>query len=94
MKIMSFNTQHCLNYLEKKIDFELMARVIRESGAKIVGLNEMRGAGEIATAFRLNESVAEILTGIILFFIIGSEFFVSYKVNFRRAHKEGKIKND
>ena len=53
-----------------------------------------RGAGEIATAFRLNESVAEILTGIILFFIIGSEFFVSYQVNFRRAHKEGKIKND
>jgi simple sugar transport system permease protein len=53
-----------------------------------------RGAGEIATAFRLNESVAEILTGIILFFIIGSEFFVNYKVNFRRAHKEGKIKND
>ena len=48
MKIMSFNTQHCLNYLEKKIDFELMAKVIRESGAKIVGLNEMRGAGEIA----------------------------------------------
>ena len=53
-----------------------------------------RGAGEIATAFRLNESVADILTGIILFFIIGSEFFVSYKVNFRRAHKEAKIKND
>lgn len=53
-----------------------------------------RGAGEIATAFRLNESVADILTGIILFFIIGSEFFVSYKINFRRAQKEGKIKND
>ena len=53
-----------------------------------------RGASEIATAFRLNESVADILTGIILFFIIGSEFFVSYKVNFRRAHKEGRIKND
>ena len=53
-----------------------------------------RGAGEIATAFRLNESVAEILTGIILFFIIGSEFFVGYKVNFRRAHKEAKIKHD
>lgn len=47
MKIMSFNTQHCLNYLEKKIDFELMARVIRESGSLIVGLNEMRGAGDV-----------------------------------------------
>ena len=23
MKIMTFNTQHCLNYLENKIDFEM-----------------------------------------------------------------------
>lgn len=48
-----------------------------------------RGAGEIATAFQLNESVSDILTGIILFFIIGSEFFVQYKINVRSKHKEG-----
>ena len=48
-----------------------------------------RGAGEIATTFRLNESVSEILTGIILFFIIGCEFFVNYKINFRSTKKEG-----
>lgn len=48
-----------------------------------------RGAGEIATAFQLNESISDILTGIILFFIIGSEFFVRYKVDFRNKHKEG-----
>ena len=47
-----------------------------------------RGAGEIATAFQLNESVSDILTGIILFFIIGCEFFVRYKVVFRSKHKE------
>ena len=47
-----------------------------------------RGAGEIATKMNLNESVSDILTGIILFFIIGSEFFVQYKVNFRGKHKE------
>lgn len=47
-----------------------------------------RGAGEIATAFQLNESVSDILTGIILFFIIGSEFFVQYKINIRSKHKE------
>ena len=46
-----------------------------------------RGASEIATTFRLNESVADILTGIILFFIIGCEFFVNYKVSFRNRHK-------
>lgn len=38
-----------------------------------------RGAGQIATTFRLNESVADILTGIILFFIIGSEFLSDIK---------------
>ena len=47
-----------------------------------------RGAGEIATAFQLNESVSDIVTGIILFFIIGSEFFVQYKLSFRSKHKE------
>lgn len=49
-----------------------------------------RGAGEIATKFNLNQSVADILTGIILFFIIGCEFFVNYKINLRKTHKEGK----
>ena len=43
-----------------------------------------RGAGEIATDFGLNQSYGDILTGIILFFIIGSEFFITYKLSFRR----------
>ncbi len=42
MKIMSFNTQHCLNFLEQMIDFDIMAKAITECGADIVGLNEMR----------------------------------------------------
>ena len=48
-----------------------------------------RGAGEIATAFRLNESVSDILTGIIIFFIIGCEFFINYRINLR-SKKEAK----
>lgn len=54
----------------------------------IIFLN--RGAGEIATAFRLNHSVTDILTGIILFFIIGCEFFINYKIIFRHSRKEAK----
>ncbi len=46
MKIMTFNTQHCLNFLEQKIDFQLMAKTILDYGADIIGLNEMRGEGE------------------------------------------------
>ncbi len=45
MKIMSFNTQHCNNHIEQKIDFEIMAKAILDCGADIVGLNEMRAAG-------------------------------------------------
>lgn len=49
-----------------------------------------RGASEISTNFGLNQSYADILTGIILFFIIGCEFFISYRIQFRKkAEKEG-----
>lgn len=47
-----------------------------------------RGAGEITTAYGLNKSFADIITGIILFFIIGSEFFISYKLNFKKKAEE------
>ncbi len=45
MKIMTFNTQHCKNFLEQVIDIPLMAKTILDCGADIVGLNEMYGAG-------------------------------------------------
>ena len=40
-----------------------------------------RGAGEISTAFSLNQSFADILTGIIL-------FFITYKVTLRKSSKK------
>ena len=46
------------------------------------------GAKEVATSFYLNESFSEILTGIILFFIIGCEFFITYKIQFAKSSKE------
>ena len=49
-----------------------------------------RGASEIATKFALNSSFGDILTGIILFFIIGSDFFTNYKIHFHKAGKEVK----
>ena len=46
-----------------------------------------RGAGEISTIHGLNQSFGDILTGIILFFIIGSEFFITYQIHFRGSDK-------
>lgn len=49
-----------------------------------------RGASEITTIYGLNHSFGDILTGIILFFIIGSEFFISYRLSFlKQTKKEG-----
>ena len=47
-----------------------------------------RGASEISSTFGLNQSFSDILTGIILFFIIGSEFFVTYQVSLRKSGKK------
>lgn len=46
------------------------------------------GATQIASEFQLNESASEVITGIILFFILGSEFFVNYRPIFGRHRKE------
>ena len=48
-----------------------------------------RGASEITTIYGLNHSFGDILTGIILFFIIGSEFFISYRLSFLKNTKKG-----
>lgn len=49
------------------------------------------GAKEVASlpSLNLNHSFADILTGIILFFIIGCEFFISYKLQLSRHKKQG-----
>ena len=47
-----------------------------------------RGANEISTIFGLNHAFGDILTGIILFFIIGSEFFINYQI--RLSGRTGK----
>ncbi len=39
-----------------------------------------KGAIEIASKFQLSEYASKIITGIILFFILGSEFFINYKL--------------
>ena len=49
------------------------------------------GAGEISTSLALNHSFGDILTGIILFFIIGSDFFLTYKVHFQKKEVESNV---
>ena len=47
-----------------------------------------KGAQQVSTDFRVPNSISDIVTGIILFFIIGCEFFLQYKVIFAHKRKE------
>jgi simple sugar transport system permease protein len=49
-----------------------------------------QGSIQIASQFGLNESASDIITGILLFFLIGCEFFINYKLEFRSERREGK----
>ncbi len=49
-----------------------------------------KGAGQVATDLGLNQAFSDIIAGIIIFFIIGSEFFINYQIKFRE--KEVKTK--
>jgi simple sugar transport system permease protein len=49
-----------------------------------------KGAGQVSTDFGINTSISEIITAVMLFFIIGCEFFINYKIVFRNSKKEVK----
>jgi simple sugar transport system permease protein len=48
----------------------------------------LEGGSYIQTVFGIPEAAAEVLQGIILFFVLGSEFFVRYKFVFSRRHNK------
>ena len=77
--------------LQKRVEgYSTEAQVYPQGDNRInIEIPGVTDANAISTAFGLNHSFADILTGIILFFIIGCEFFISYKLQFRKkAEKE------
>lgn len=52
----------------------------------VVFLN--RGTAQIASACGLNSYASNIIIGVVLFFIIGCEFFIQYKLSFRHHRKK------
>jgi simple sugar transport system permease protein len=47
-----------------------------------------KGASKISEVYRLNSSFSDIITGIIIFFIIGSEFFINYKIKLNKKEEK------
>lgn len=48
-----------------------------------------QGGSYIQTAFQIPQSAADIFQGIILMFVLGSEFFIQYKININRSKEKG-----
>ena len=48
-----------------------------------------KGASQIASVYAINDYVSQIITGIILFFLLGSEFFINYRLLFRHSKSTG-----
>lgn len=52
----------------------------------------VQGGSFIQTAFQIPQSAAQILQGMILFFVLGSEFFIRYRVVLKNYGSESSMK--
>ena len=43
MKIMTFNIQHCHNYIYNNVEYEMLAEEIKNISPDILGVNEIYG---------------------------------------------------
>jgi len=51
-----------------------------------------KGASQIASAYMMSDYIADVISGIILFCILGSEFFINYKMIFRHKKSSESVK--
>ena len=51
-----------------------------------------QGAGQISQDFDVSGALPSVITGIMLFFIIGSEFFINYEIHFRKGRKQTRLR--
>ena len=56
------------------------------TSALITGLSQ--GGNQVTTTFNISSAFPDMIVGIILFFIIGCEFFINYKINTRLSKKK------
>ena len=48
-----------------------------------------QGSAQISTSFNIDSAFPDMVVGIVLFFIIGCEFFIGYRLKFREKSKKG-----
>ena len=60
MKVMTFNVQHCYNYILEKVDYEMLASEIKQVDADVVGLNEIFSGDENSLYGNQIEKIAKL----------------------------------
>jgi len=51
-----------------------------------------KGASQVVTDYKLGQDYfGDVITGIFIFFIIGCEFFINYRIQFKRRSKSGPV---
>lgn len=58
-------------------------------GSSLLITSLQQGASSISDTFRIDSSFPNMVVGIVLFFIIGCEFFINYQLKFRESAKKG-----
>ncbi len=53
-----------------------------------------QGAGQISQDFGVDNALPNVIVGIVLFFIIGSEFFINYEIHFRGHHSRANARKE
>ena len=53
-----------------------------------------QGASQISQDFGVNNALPNVIVGIVLFFIIGSEFFINYEIHFRGHHEHNEAEKE
>ena len=48
-----------------------------------------QGAAQVTTNFNIDAAFPDMMVGVVLFFIIGCEFFITYRLKFRESQKKG-----
>ena len=94
MRIITFNTLHCKNFLTQEIDYPLMANVIADSGADVVALNEIYGQGSAPNYIDQTGKLGS-LTGMTPYFgqAIGFDGVKPYRLEMQAKLKAGDAKD-
>ena len=58
-------------------------------GSSLLIASLQQGASSISDSFRIDSSFPDMVVGIVLFFVIGCEFFINYQLKFRESAKKG-----